>query len=124
MSERSGLPGVSGQRWGGAWIGRDIVDQCPINNYGGMHQARIIDCINCDHHIVHFVPGDEELHVELVGRKDTGFLYCGCMLELARESLRRQYSRLRFGPHGCNQGSVLPRFSSILSKNPSVVSQL
>ena len=81
----------------GSWIGRDIVDQCPINNYVGLYQARIIDCIYCDHHIAHFAPGDEELHVELAGRKDSGVLYCGCTVEMARESLRK-YGRQRFCP--------------------------
>ena len=53
------------------------------------------DYIYCDHHIAHFAQEDEDLHAELAGRKDYGVLYCGCTVEMARESFRK-YGRQRF----------------------------
>lgn len=65
-------------RWPYGGIGSDVVDHCPLNVYRGRHQIRIIDCVYCEHHVAHFGQGDEDLHGELTGRKDSCVVYTNC----------------------------------------------
>lgn len=65
-------------RWPYGGIGSDVVDHCPLNVYQGRHQVRISDCLYCEHHVAYFDPGDEDLHGELTGRKDSFIVYTNC----------------------------------------------
>lgn len=59
-------------------IGLDVVDHCPLNVYRGRHQVRISTCLYSEHHVAHFGQGDEDLHGELTGRRDSFIVYTNC----------------------------------------------
>ncbi len=72
--ERDGCKLVVQGAYGG--IGSDVVNHCPIHDNQGKHQRRISDCISCKYHVAYFGSGDEDLHTELTGRKDSDVVYC------------------------------------------------
>lgn len=62
-------------------IGSNVVCGCPINVYRGRHQARIIECMSCAHHVAYFGEGrdDQLLQSVLLGTEaDELAVYCDC----------------------------------------------
>ncbi|MDE2759372.1 MAG: hypothetical protein OXH90_03615 [Paracoccaceae bacterium] len=58
--------------------GLELVIHCPIYGHHGIPTP---DCSACEFHVAHFGPGDDGLHAELTGRKESNVVYCNYMNE-------------------------------------------